>query len=56
MSDYVEELVADGLVMTNGRMRYSITKEGVEKLLEDASELKQYARMVMDAIISHVSV
>ncbi|MFB3764508.1 MAG: MarR family transcriptional regulator [Methanotrichaceae archaeon] len=56
VSEYVKELVMDGLVSTDGRMRYSITKEGVEKLLEDASELKRYARMVMEEIISHVSV
>jgi putative transcriptional regulator len=37
-------------------MRYSITKEGVEWLLENAAELKRYARVVMEEIISHVSV
>ena len=37
-------------------MRYSITKEGVEWLLEGAAELKRYARVVMEDIISHVSV
>lgn len=56
VSEYIKELVADGLVTTDGRMRYSITKEGVEWLLEGASELKRYARVVMEEIISHVSV
>jgi len=37
-------------------MRYSITKQGVEWLLESAAELKRYARVVMEEIISHVSV
>lgn len=37
-------------------MRYRITKEGVEMLLESAAELKRYARYVMEEIISHVSV
>jgi putative transcriptional regulator len=56
VSEYIKELVADGLVTTDGRMRYSITKEGVEWLLENAAELKRYARVVMEEIISHVSV
>jgi putative transcriptional regulator len=56
ISEYIKELVADGLVTTDGRMRYSITKEGVEWLLESAAELKRYARTVMEEIISHVSV
>ncbi|OPY53873.1 MAG: MarR family protein [Methanosaeta sp. PtaU1.Bin060] len=56
ISEYIKELVADGLVSTDGRMRYNITKEGVEWLLESAAELKRYARVVMEDIISHVSV
>jgi putative transcriptional regulator len=56
VSEYIKELVADGLVTTDGRMRYSITKEGVEWLLESAAELKRYARVVMEEIISHVSI
>ena len=56
ISEYIKELVADGLVTTDGRMRYSITKGGVEWLLESAAELKRYARVVMEEIISHVSV
>ncbi|HPR67263.1 MAG TPA: Crp/Fnr family transcriptional regulator, partial [Methanothrix sp.] len=46
----------EGLVISDGRMRYRITKEGVEWLLESAAELKRYARYVMEEIISHVSV
>jgi putative transcriptional regulator len=56
ISEYVKDLVADGLVVTDGRMRYRITKEGVEWLLESAAELKRYARLVMEEIVTHVSV
>ncbi|MDD1741729.1 MAG: MarR family transcriptional regulator [Methanotrichaceae archaeon] len=56
ISEYIKELAADGLVTTDGRMRYNITKEGVEWLLESAAELKRYARVVMEEIICHVSV
>jgi predicted transcriptional regulator len=48
--------VADGLVTTDGRRCYSVTKDGVERLLEGAAELKRYARMVMEEVIEHVSV
>jgi putative transcriptional regulator len=56
ISEYIKELVAEGMVSTDGRMRYSITKEGVEWLLEGAAELKRYARTVMEEVVSHVSV
>jgi putative transcriptional regulator len=56
VSEYIKELVSDGLVETDGRMRYRITKRGVEWLIESAAELKRYARVVMEEIISHVSV
>ncbi|MHC1632065.1 MAG: DUF7839 domain-containing protein [Methanotrichaceae archaeon] len=56
ISEYIKDLVADGLVISDGRMRYRITKKGVEWLLECAAELKRYSRFVMEEIISHVSV
>jgi len=56
ISDYVRELVAEGLVTTDGPTRYRITKEGVEWLLESTAELKKYATMVMEEVIEHVSV
>ena len=56
ISDYIRGLIKDGLVTTDGRTRYSVTKEGVEWLLEGAAELKQYARMVMEDVIENVSV
>ncbi len=56
ISEYIKELVAEGLVTTDGRMRYSITKEGVEWLLESAAEIKRYAKVVMEEVISHVPV
>jgi putative transcriptional regulator len=55
VSEYIKELVNDGLIVTEGRVRYRITKEGVEWVLENATEMKQYARFVMEDIISHVS-
>lgn len=55
VSEYIKELVAEGLVNSEGRVRYRITKQGVEWVLENAAEMKRYARFVMSEIISHVS-
>ncbi|MGB3906883.1 MAG: MarR family transcriptional regulator [Methanomethylovorans sp.] len=55
VSEYIKELMAEGLVSSEGRVRYRITKQGVEWVLENASEMKRYAKFVMSDIISHVS-
>ena len=55
VSEYIKELVAEGLVYSEGRVRYRITKIGVEWVLENAADMKRYARYVMSDIISHVS-
>lgn len=55
VSEYIKELTADGMIHSEGRVRYKITKEGVEWVLENATALKQYSHMVMEDIISHVS-
>ncbi len=56
VSEYIKELVSEGHLFSDGRMRYRITKIGVEWVLERAIELKKYARFVMEDIVSHVSV
>ncbi len=56
VSEYIKELVSEGLLYSDGRVRYRVTKKGVEWVLERAQELKKYARYVMEDIVSHVSV
>lgn len=56
VSEYIKDLVSEGYLVSDGRMRYRITKNGVEWVLERAIELKKYARFVMEDIVSHVSV
>ncbi|KCZ70889.1 putative transcriptional regulator [Candidatus Methanoperedens nitroreducens] len=56
ISEYIKELVSDGFLCSDGRVRYRVTKKGVEWVLEQAVELKKYARFVMEDIVSHVSV
>jgi putative transcriptional regulator len=55
VSEYIKELTAEGLIHSDGRVRYKITKDGVEWVLSNASELKRYSQLVMEDIISHVS-
>ena len=56
VSEYIKDLVSEGLLYSDGRVRYRVTKNGVEWVLERAIELKKYARFVMEDIVSHVSV
>lgn len=55
VSEYIKELTAEGLIHSDGRVRYKITKDGVEWVLDNAAELKRYSQLVMEDIISHVS-
>ncbi len=56
VSEYIRELVSDGFLYSDGRVRYRVTKKGVEWVLERAQELKKYARYVMEDIVSQISV
>ncbi len=56
VSEYIKDLVLQGFLYSDGRVRYRVTKKGVEWVLERAQELKKYARFVMEDIVSHVSV
>ncbi|MCL2142311.1 MAG: winged helix-turn-helix transcriptional regulator [Methanimicrococcus sp.] len=55
ISEYMKELISEGLIHSDGRVRYKITKDGVEWVLDNAAELKRYSQSVMEDIISHVS-
>src|SRR6056297_955159 len=55
VSEYIKELTAEGYIYSDGRVRYRITKKGVEWVLENAADMKRYANFVMSDIISHVS-
>ncbi len=56
VSEYIKDLVQEGLLFSDGRVRYRVTKKGVEWVLERAVEIKKYARYVMEDIVSHISV
>lgn len=56
ISEYMKGLVADGLVLVDGRAGYSITGKGVEALRDGTAELNRYSRLVMKEVISPVPV
>ena len=56
VSEYIKDLVSEGFLFSDGRVRYRVTKNGVEWILEKAMELKKYALFVMEDIVSHISV
>ncbi len=56
ISEYIKGLLADGLVSSDGRMRYSITAKGLERLRDGADELRRYSSVVMKEVITSVPV
>ena len=56
VSEYIRELVVDGLVSAHGRGRYEVTRNGVEYVLNNAELLESYARHIRKDIIQQVSI
>ncbi|WP_276300443.1 winged helix-turn-helix transcriptional regulator [Halorussus lipolyticus] len=54
VSEYIRALVDDGLVEKEGRSRYTVTKEGVDWLLQSAGDVRRYADHVTDDILGSV--
>lgn len=56
VSEYIRELVDEGLVAAHGRGRYEVTKSGIEWTLRHAEALEAYARHVNRDVIQQVAV
>ncbi|MCM2465405.1 winged helix-turn-helix transcriptional regulator [Methanoculleus oceani] len=56
VSEYIRELVDEGLVTAHGRGRYEVTKSGIEWVLRHAEALESYARHINRDIIQQVAV
>lgn len=56
VSDYVKDLVDQGHVRKHGRGRYEVTKEGVDWLIGQTDELRDYVRHVSEDIVGEVDV
>lgn len=56
ISEYIRELVDEGMVSAIGRGNYEVTKTGIEWVLSNAEALESYARHIRRDIIQQVSV
>ncbi|MFC3478650.1 DUF7839 domain-containing protein [Halobacterium litoreum] len=54
VSEYIRELVEDGLVTKEGRSRYRVTKEGVDWLLRTSADVRRYADRVSEDVLGAV--
>lgn len=56
VSEYIKELTEDGLMYSDGRVHYKISKKGIEWVLRNAKELRNYLRYVTEDVISNISI
>jgi len=56
ISEYIRELVDEGMISAFGRGNYEVTKTGIEWVLKNAESLESYARHIRRDIIHQVSV
>ncbi len=54
VSEYVRELIDDGLVRKESRSRYRMTTEGVDWLLNEAGEMRRYLEYVTGDVLGSV--
>jgi putative transcriptional regulator len=55
VSDYIRQLINDGLVYSDGRSRYRVTSEGVNWIIKELRELKSY-HAIVEKTITNISV
>lgn len=56
VSEYIREMVDEGMVTAHGRGRYEVTKSGIEWVLRHAEALESYARHITREVIQQVAV
>lgn len=56
VSEYIKDLVTDGMITSSGRGQYSVTPLGVEAIIDGANELKDYSDHVLKNVVGQVSV
>jgi putative transcriptional regulator len=56
VSEYIRDLVDEGMVTMSGRSNYAVTKTGMAWVMENAATLELYVRHIRRDIIKHVSV
>ncbi|ELZ91744.1 regulatory protein Crp [Haloferax mucosum ATCC BAA-1512] len=55
VSEYIRDLVEDGLVEKEARSRYRVTKEGVDWLFQEARSLQRFAEHVTGDVLESVN-
>lgn len=56
VSEYIKDLGAEGMIRSGGRGQYVVTPLGVESIIGDARELKDYSEYVLNNVVGQVSV
>ncbi|HTY89957.1 MAG TPA: winged helix-turn-helix transcriptional regulator [Methanocella sp.] len=56
VSEYIKNLIEDGLITSGGRGQYKVTPLGVEAIIAGARELQDYSKFVLDNVVGQVSV
>jgi len=54
VSEYIRELVDEGLVEKEGRSRYRVTKEGVDWVFQSATDVRRFVDHVTDDVLGSV--
>ncbi|MFW5900323.1 MAG: winged helix-turn-helix transcriptional regulator [Halodesulfurarchaeum sp.] len=54
VSEYIRELVEDGLVVKHGRSRYQVTNEGVDWVLGHTTDIRRFTDRVADDVLGGV--
>ncbi len=52
VSDYVGQLLAEGLLVSDGRSRYRVTSEGTDWILKVLREIHDYNRFIEEAVVN----
>jgi len=56
VSEYIKNLIEDGLITSSGRGQYKVTPLGVEAIIAGAKELQDYSKYVLSNVVGQVSV
>jgi len=56
VSEYIKDLIVDGLITSGGRGQYKVTTLGVETIINGARELQEYSKYVLNNVVGQVSV
>ncbi len=56
VSEYIKNLIEDGLITSGGRGQYMVTPLGVEAIISGARELQEYSKYVLGNVVGQVSV